>query len=74
MRGTLDEALAGLNNHRHVSRGPRPRWLDGNFDVLAENRQEFHQPPYRDRYGPTAHQRGNLSLGGAEELGSFRLR
>ena len=48
--------------------------LNGHLDVLAENGEKFHQSADGHRYGPAAHQRGNLSLGGAEKLGSLRLR
>jgi len=47
--------------------------LNDDRHVACSTRQKFHQPPDRHRHRPATHQRGNLSLGSPEELGSLFL-
>jgi hypothetical protein len=69
----LGQASSRLNDDGHMPCRAGPCRLDRHLDVLAENCEKFHQPSDRHRDRPATHQRGNLRLGCAEELGGFRL-
>jgi hypothetical protein len=62
-----------LNNNRHVPCVVCGGGSDGDLDVLAENRQKLHQPSNRHGYRPAAHQRRDLGLCRAKQLGGLGL-
>jgi hypothetical protein len=50
-----------------MPRSPSRRGLECYFDILAEDRQKFHQPPDGQRRSSQAHEAGDLGLGGAKK-------
>lgn len=46
---------------------------DGDLDVLAQSRKEFHQASNEKTAGTVRHQQGNLGLLHTENLGNLRL-
>jgi len=46
---------------------------DGDFDVLAEGGEKFHEAADAEVAGAVAHEQGNLGLLNAENFGEFDL-
>ena len=46
---------------------------DGDFDVLAEGGEEFHEAADAEVAGAVAHEQGDLGLLNAENFGEFDL-
>jgi hypothetical protein len=49
------------------------RGADGDFDVLAEGGEKFHEAANTEVAGAFAHEQGDLALLDAEDFGDFDL-